>query len=177
MSRPQDTATRTYVYRGQVHRHTRAFAKLQERRITAGVIHDAALAELQAHHQGPTLTGNPGTAARYQNQPAAGFAAQRAPQPLPYRHRRQRRHRPEPSRQPRAQRRRPRHLLRQARRQHPGRSQAAATRIVPYLTDAGVKPGGYWVRFRFANAPHGLIRPGTPSQSPNRTAIYAIPVE
>ena len=37
MSRTKDTAKRTCVCRGQVHPHTKAFAKLQERRITAGI--------------------------------------------------------------------------------------------------------------------------------------------
>ena len=58
MPKPKNTTNRTYICQGRLHRKTKAHEILKERRITAGILFDAALEELATAHQGKTLDGN-----------------------------------------------------------------------------------------------------------------------
>ena len=58
MPKPKNTATRTYVCQGRLHRSTNAHQVLYARRVNAGVLFDAALDELAQKHPDETLSGN-----------------------------------------------------------------------------------------------------------------------
>ena len=58
MPKPKNTTNRTYLCQGRLHRKTKAHEILKERRITAGILFDAALDKLATDHQGKTLDGN-----------------------------------------------------------------------------------------------------------------------
>ena len=58
MAKPKNTTNRTYVCQGRLHRSTNAHQVLQQRRVDAGVLFDAALDELAQKHPGETLGGN-----------------------------------------------------------------------------------------------------------------------
>ena len=58
MAKPKNTASRTYVCQGRLHRGTNAHQILKGRRIAAAVLFDTTLNQLAANHQEETLTGN-----------------------------------------------------------------------------------------------------------------------
>ena len=58
MPKPTSTASRTYVCHGRLHRNTNAPAVLANRRVSAGILFDATLDQLDAHHAGHALSGN-----------------------------------------------------------------------------------------------------------------------
>ena len=58
MAKPKNTTNRTYVCKARLHRSTNAHEVLKARRITAGVLFDAALDELADKQPGETLSGN-----------------------------------------------------------------------------------------------------------------------
>ena len=58
MAKPKNTANRTYVCQGRLHRNTDAHQVLQQRRADAGVLFNTALDELPPKHPGNTLGGN-----------------------------------------------------------------------------------------------------------------------
>ena len=58
MAKPKNTATRTFVCQGRLHRSTNAHDLLEQRRIEAGVLFGATLEELASNHAGKTLNGN-----------------------------------------------------------------------------------------------------------------------
>ena len=58
MPKPKNTTNRTYLCQGRLHRKTKAHEILKERRITAGILFDAALDKLATDHQGKTLDSN-----------------------------------------------------------------------------------------------------------------------
>ena len=58
MAKPKNTANRTYLCQGRLHRNTKAHEVLKERRIAAGVLYDAAIDELAGRHAAKTLDGN-----------------------------------------------------------------------------------------------------------------------
>lgn len=58
MAKPKNTANRTFVRQGRLHRTTKAHEVLEKRRVTAGVLFDATIAELDKNHPGETLNGN-----------------------------------------------------------------------------------------------------------------------
>ena len=58
MSKPKNTTSRTYVATGRLHHTTNAHQVLHHRRITAGILHDAALQELAANHAGQAMNTN-----------------------------------------------------------------------------------------------------------------------
>lgn len=58
MAKPKNTATRTFVCQGRLHRNTDAHNLLEQRRTEAGVLFDATINKLQNNHAGKTLNGN-----------------------------------------------------------------------------------------------------------------------
>ena len=57
MVKPKNTATRTFVCHGRLHRNTAAHELLEQRRTEAGVLFDATLDELAKNRAGKTLNG------------------------------------------------------------------------------------------------------------------------
>ena len=58
MAKPKNTASRTYVCQGRLHRGTNAHEVLQDRRIKAGALSDAVLNKLAANHPQEALSNN-----------------------------------------------------------------------------------------------------------------------
>ena len=58
MAKPENTATRTFVCQGHLHRNTAAHELLEQRRIEAGILFDATIGEMASNHAGKTLRGN-----------------------------------------------------------------------------------------------------------------------
>ena len=58
MPKPKSTTSRTFVCHGRLHRNTNAPAVLADRRVSAGILFDATLEQLDAHHAGHALSGN-----------------------------------------------------------------------------------------------------------------------
>ena len=58
MPKPKSTTSRTFVCHGRLHRNTNAPAVLANRRVSAGILFDATLEQLDAHHAGHALSGN-----------------------------------------------------------------------------------------------------------------------
>lgn len=58
MAKPKNTATRTFVAHGRLHRGTNAHEVLKERRVAAGILFDATISELAENHAGEILNGN-----------------------------------------------------------------------------------------------------------------------
>ena len=58
MPKPKSTNSRTFVCHGRLHRNTNAPAVLANRRVSAGILFDATLDQLNAHHAGHALSGN-----------------------------------------------------------------------------------------------------------------------
>ncbi len=58
MGKPKNTATRTFVCHGRLHRSTGAHELLEKRRTEAGMLFDTTIDELAKNHAGNTLNGN-----------------------------------------------------------------------------------------------------------------------
>ena len=58
MPKPKSTTSRTFVCHGRLHRNTNALAVLANRRVSAGILSDATLDQLDAYHAGHALNGN-----------------------------------------------------------------------------------------------------------------------
>ena len=58
MPKPKSTTNRTFVCHGRLHRNTNTLAVLENRRVFAGILFDATLDQLDAHHAGQALNGN-----------------------------------------------------------------------------------------------------------------------
>ena len=58
MAKPKNRGTRTYRCQGRLSRTTNAHEVLRQRRVTAGVLFDAALDELANKHTGEVISGN-----------------------------------------------------------------------------------------------------------------------
>ena len=58
MPKPKSTTSRTFVCHGRLHRNTNAPAVLADRRVSAGILFDATLDQLDAYHAGHALNGN-----------------------------------------------------------------------------------------------------------------------
>ena len=58
MPEPKSTTSRTFVCHGRLHRNTNAPVVLADRRVSAGILFDATLDQLDAHHVGHALNGN-----------------------------------------------------------------------------------------------------------------------
>ena len=58
MPKPKSTTNRTFVCHGRLHRNTNALAVLANRRVSAGILFDATLDQLDAYHAGHALSGN-----------------------------------------------------------------------------------------------------------------------
>ena len=58
MPKPKSTTSRTFVCHGRLHRNTNAATVLANRRVSAGILFDATLDQLDAHHTSHALNGN-----------------------------------------------------------------------------------------------------------------------
>ena len=58
MLKPKSTTSTTFVCHGRLHRNTNAAAVLANRRVSAGILFDATLDQLDAYHTGHALNGN-----------------------------------------------------------------------------------------------------------------------